>query len=589
MGGQPQSSAHRKLLEPVNQQIAPLSISGEVRTTAGIRRDDFVLDDANGDLNERNFRVFSGALRYNTFDPRIFSRLRLNVDTTSDTPWQVHSNMTVDPWSFVGKTNRVTVVGDTPSDSVEVELKWWAPTNTAINETFLTLKNGDSIATPEIEVAEGRTAATVVKSTFGNVFRIQSQEVDYTFQPIRWFWTGYKNDVVDFRLFPLALQDQALSSDDPLQLSNHHIYWEPSPWLDEWRRGNFNVGTTPKDFTRGEWSNALTFFTRDSELTRLTALRGTSLQWHQNDTSFQAALTSPKGLWQEYDRFNSFVGMSRLKQGFFDDRLSLGGLYTTRWGYNERHIDSTNNVYALDMTAAPWDWLKWDNEGAVSKSTQDRTSSFKSDSRGWAWQSALTTRWWQERRLMSRFSYTHMDQGFDPGLANYRHTRKDQFWGRHLALKRRLRLLEGINPPSPVSEDEIESVRIGNGVDIGRDVLGFRLSGSFLDNHLEPLLDLRNVHQTNGKYVETVVRNENTIRPVKWLTTKTLFIYHDLPPTVAGVDPFIVNVDNDRALRNAAIKNGRDPSLTTYSLGAEFAPIEEFALWAAWERTDDTA
>jgi len=591
-GGVPSEAASTRqggLVRQLNTPLAPLVVSGEVRSTVGITRDDVNLQEANGDLSERNFRIFSGPFRYNTFDPRIFSRLRVNLDTPEEVPWQLHSNITVDPWSFVGKTDRITVVGNTPSDSVELELKWWSATNTAINETFLTLNDGTSLATPEIETNEGRTVPTNVKAIFGNVFQIPSMEIDYTFQPIRWLWTGYRNETVDFRVFPLGLEDQAITSDDPLQLSNHHIYWEPSRWLDEWRPGRFNVGATPDDFTRGEWSDDLAFFTRDSDLARLTALRGTSIRWQPAEaTSVQAALASPKGLWQEYERFNSFVGMVRVKQGWVDDRFSLGGLYTTRWGYANRRKDATNRVYAVDAHLKPSEWLAWDGEGAVSKSIQDRSSDFESDSRGWAWHNAVTARWWDGRLLMSRLWFTHMDDGFDPGAANYRHTRKDQFWGRHLRLKRRLRLLDAVTPPSPFSPEELEAIRIGDGIDVGRDVLGWRTTGSWFDHRLEPLIDVRNVHRTNGKYLETVVRQENTVKLAEWLTTKTLFIYHDLPHTIGGVDPFKVNADTDRPFNNAAVSDDRDPSLTTYSLGAEFAPMEQVALWGIWERTNDT-
>jgi hypothetical protein len=576
------------MVKTLNEHMAPLSVSGEVRSTVGITRDDFILQEANGDLNERNFRIFSGPFRYNTFDPRVFSRVRVNLDTAEETGWQLHSNLTVDPWSVVGKTEPITVVGDTPTDSIELQLKWWSPTNTAINETFLTQNNGDSIATPEIEVSEGRTIPTTVTSTFSNIFRIPSTEIEYSFQPIRWFWTGYRNEVVDFRVFPLALEDQALTSDDPLHLSNHHIYWEPSPWLDEWVPGRLNAGATPDDFTRGNWSDDLTFFTRDSDLTRLTALRGSALRWQlSDDTSLQTAIASPKGLWQDYGSVNSFIGMARLKQDLFDDRLTLGTLYTARVGYDERSKDATNTVYAIDARISPTDSVALEGEAALSKSVQDRTSAFKTDETGWAWHAGLTNHWWGER-LTSRLFYTHMDEGFDPGLANYRQTRKDQFWGRHLRLKRKPSLWTALRPVSPLRWEDIEAVRIGSGVDIGRDAAGFRLTGSFWDARFEPLFDVRNVHQTDGKYLETVARQENTIKPFNWLTAKTLFILHDLPNTTAGVDPFVVNADTDRLFRNAAIPNDRDPSLTTYSLGAEIAPIDQVSFWGTWERTNDT-
>jgi len=581
----------RGVVGTINETMAPLAISGEVRSTAGMTRDDFILQDANGDLNERNFRILSGPFRYNTFDPRIFSRFRLNLDTTEQQGWQLHSNMTVDPWSFIGTTKKVTVIGQTPTDQVDLQLKWWSGNNTAINETFLTAHNGDSLATPEIELDNGHTVATRVTSTFSNVFQIPELEVDYTFQPIRWFWTGYRSDQVEFRVFPLALEDQAVSSDDPLGLSNHHIYWEPSPWLDEWKPGRRNTGASPVDFTRGTWSDDLSFFTRDSDLTRLTALRGSSLQWHPSEsTTLQTAVASPKGLWQEYDTINSLVGMARLKQSLFDDRLTLGGLYTTRWGFRERKRDAVNHVYSVDAALTPVEGTTVSGQGATSRSVQDRANAVENDFAGWAWHGAVTTQWWGEQ-LISRVFYTHMDDSFDPGLASYRQTRRDQFWGSHLHLKRRFRLLGDLTPASPLRWEDIDAVRIGDGVDVGRDAIGLRLSGAWWDHRLEPLVDLRNVHTTEGKYVETVVRNENTLHPAAWLTAKTLFLYHDLPQTIAGLDPFIVDDDTNTPFLStgtAGIVNDRNPSLWTYSLGAEVSPSEAFALWAAWEHTNDS-
>ncbi|MBI3087909.1 MAG: hypothetical protein HYY91_03380 [Candidatus Omnitrophica bacterium] len=431
---------------------------------------------------------------------------------------------------------------------------------------------------------------TAAASVFGNTFRIPSAEIDYTFQPIRWLWTGYKNDVVDWRVFPLALQDQALTSDDPLRLSNHHIFWEPSPWLDEWVPGRLNTGATPDDFTRGRWSDDLPFFTRDSDLTRLTALRGTSLQWTPLEgTTVQAAVASPKGLWQDYERFNSLVAMARAKQELWDGRLTVGGTHTSRWAYAHQRKDATNHVYALDAAVSPWPWLTWEGEAAASKTIQDRVSAFESDARGWVWHSALTAHA-VDGTLTGRAFFTHMDEGFDPGLANYRNTRRDQFWGRHLRFKRKPGLFTAVNPAAPLSFGEIGAVRIGNGVDIGRDAWGLRLSGSFFESRLEPLFDVRNVHRADGTYVETVVRQETTATPLKWLSAKTLFLSHDLPHTVGGLDPFLVNADTNRPYLNAAVVDGRDPSLLTFSLGAEVTPLEDdrLSFWGVWERTNDT-
>lgn len=571
----------------LNDKIAPLHFSGEVRSSLGMTADDVIAQEANGDLNERNFRVFSGNARYNTFDPRIFSRLRVNLDTDETTNWQLHSNITIDPWSFVGKTDPVTVTGTTPTDSVEVELKWWSNTNTAINETFLTLQNGDSIATPEIETNNGETVATCVSSTFGNTFCIPELDIDYSFQPVRWLVTGYKNEVVDWRLMPLALEDQAMTSDDPLNLSNHHIYWEPSPWLEQWVPGRVNTGATPVDFTRGRFSDDLSFFTRDSDLTRLTALRGTTLRYGLDDTHVQAGLASPKGLWQDYGTFDTLVGMARLKQEFLDDRFHIGLVHTNRTGYTESSRDSNNRVYSVDSAFSPVESVKWEGQTAYSTTTQDRTTNFKSSTRGWAWHNAVNASWLEER-LAGRIYYTHMDEAFDPGLASYFNTARDRFWGRHLRFKRKPKIWMSLSPVSPMRWQEIEGSRIGDGADVGRDALGLKLTGSWMDETWQPLFHVRNVHEDSGKYVETVWRQENTFQPLRWLTAKTMILYHDLPKTTAGIDPFLVDTDTNQPLANATIVDGADPDLTTFSLGAEVAPTESFAVWGVWERTNDT-
>ena len=575
-------------MKPLNRGLAPLVVSGEVRSSIGIERDHFILNQANGNLNERDFRIFSGPLRYDTYDPAVFSRFRVNLDTTNKLGFQFHSNVTVDPWSFVGTTKPTTVVGTTPTDSVEVRLKWWGAMNNAINETLYTLHNGDGINMPEIEVGHGKTVPTKVTSTFGNTFNIPAMEVDYSFQPIRSLWAGYRSEEMDFRVFPFALEDQVMTSDDPLQFSNHRVYWESSPWLNEWVQGHLNNGATPQDFTRGRWSNSLPFVTRDSDLLRLTSLRGSSLRWHLTDsTSLDAALASPKGLWQDYDTINSLVGMARLKQTFLDERWTVGGLYTTRWGFINRRTDATTHLYSLDSTVKPFESTTIRAQGAVSTTIQDRTGLVENDDRGWAWHGSLSNTI-PEAGLTTQLFYTHMDEGFDPGLATFRETRHDQFWGRHLQFKPRLRLANLLADYHPMSSGALDAVRIGDGVDVGRDAWRLNLAGSWWDDRLKPMVDFRNVHTTKGKYVESVVRQETTIHPLRWLTAKSLFIYHDLPNTVAGIDPFDVDSDTGQPRVNASIPDGRNPSLRTYSLGAEVAPVDSLAFWGVWEHTNDS-
>lgn len=594
----------------IMRTVRQIELSGEYRLSAGIRRTggetDLIWKEANGDLNERNWRILSGPLKANTYDPRIFDRFKLNLDTENVEGFNLHSDITVDPWSFIGKTDRVTVVGQ-GGDSVEVELKYWSGSRSAINESLFTLQNGDVFSLPEIKVVNGRTLPTRLTSQFNNVFTIPEMQIDREFWPLRELWVDYSTDIFKFRLFPMAYSTLAYTSDDPLSLSNHHIYWEPSPWLDEWKPGIFNVGATPDDFTKGRWSDDLTFFTRDSDLTRLTALRGLSFEWQPFDgTSFTFMAASPKGLWQDYESFLSFPGAVRLKHSL-SDYLTVGGLYTYRSGYNQRRKDARNDVIAIDVQYGLMPNLIISSELATSKSVQDRTTSnFETDLRGNVWHISLlgsfpekdifNTGYYSikpddefERFIKFRLFYTHMDDGFDPGLASYRETRDDQFWGRHLHFRRPFEAYKTMLFKPSLSYYDIEPFRIGDGVDINRDAAGLRIETLLFDGRFEDLFDVRNVYQAdNGKYIETVIRNETTYKITPKLTSKLLGLYHDLPKTKGGLDPFIFDADTGIYFNNATIMDGADPSLKTLSAGLEYAIFDWLSINGVWERTNDS-
>ncbi len=607
----------------INQAIAPVSINGELRSSIGFDRDDVILREANGDYNERNFRILFGNQHENTFDPALYDRVRLNVDAPGLSPVEVHANLTVDPWSFVGTTGEFEVVGADPTDRASLDLKYWGNTNRAINEFFWTDKIGDRFSTPEIEVDDGHTVNTTLTSIFTNTYAIPERDIDYRFHPLREFWLGYRSDVLSLRMFPIAYENQALISDDPLSLSGHQTYWQWSPWIEEWRPGRYLPRSDVNGFVAGEWTHALAFFTRDSDLQRLTALRGATLKWQPADQlSVQGGIASPKTLWQEYESWNSLVGMLRPKYQVLD-ALTVGGIYTTRWAYNERALDAYNHVYGLDAALTPMDWLVLEAEGGTSYSTYDRSLA-RYEQRGWLWHLGLTLRSFGllgggrtedrgEAEAQDEASapytppmgarqtggagsfrlhgyYTHMDEAFDPGLANYRETRDDTFWGRHLSFYRPLRdyqaqyarLAGGLAPI-----ESLEAFRIGDGIDIGRDVLGARLTTSLLDGRWEGLYDHRNVHDVNGKFIEDVTRAEQTLRVVPRLTGKLLFIYHRRHDTVGGIDPFLFDTDTGLAVLNTQAPDGQDPSTMTFGSGLEFELLDQLSLWGIWEATQE--
>ena len=613
VGFQRQALMPEELEEPLPKKekgVSPLKITGEAQVRLGITSEDTIWKRANYDLNERNWRVISEAAfdqRENTYDPRVFDRLRINLDTDNQDGFNFHSNITVDPWSFTGRSNKVTLTG-VGGDTAEIELKYWSNTRHTINETVYTLGNADSLNLPEIKVIDGKSPPiTLTTNRLGDSFTIPELKIHREFQPVRELWLDYQQEGSKFRFFPIAYQDQALTSDDPLRLSNNYTWWEGSPWLRQWTRGINNSGVG--DFTKGYWDNTLSGFTRDSDGRRLTSLRGFSFELYpSNETSIKTTFATPKDLWQEYSDVDNIISATRLRHRLADD-LSMGMTYTARMGFNldeGSKTDARNNVVGADLDYELAEGIKTSFQAAYSQSDYDLTDSqYKTESRGYAYYFSIIGRY-PRRSIMDleygydeieleekedflnkvRFFAAHMDDGFDPSLSTYRETRDDEYWSRHLHFRKPFKYYYIGFYDERLTWDDIRTYRIGNGIDIGRDVIGFRLETSWKES-LNNLFDLRNIHQTNGKYIETVARDEVIWQVNDRLTAKALGIYHDLPKTKGGVDPFVFDPLTGRYFTNDQIEDGKDPSMRTGSLGLEYEFFDWLALHGVWERTND--
>ena len=591
-------------------QVPYVDIKGEYQIAAGVRSPDEVIwKEANGDLNERNFRILFSDARHNTFDPAIFDRLRLNLDTKNLDELglnniNAHANITIDPWSFTGKSETFTIAG-TGGDLIELQLKYWSNTGMTINEIVNTLSNGDAIALPEIVVRDEMTSPTSVKSTFNNTFAIPSMKIDREFMPVRELWFDYKDDEHTLRFFPMAYQDQALTTGDPLMLSNRHTWWEESPWLAEWKAGNLNTGATPDDFRKGIWDDSLAFFTRDSDGLRLTALRGLAFKYHGVDANLESTLASPKDLWDDYGSFTTYASATRLTYDLLHN-LNMGLLYASHFGYNAGELDGLNNVFSLDFKHEPFSGTKILAQVASSESSLDRTNKdFRSRKSGNAYLFSLVNRFPaddiyaqdygaikkgpEKSFLKSRWNFAHMDTGFESSLASYRQTRDDEFWSRHISFRKHpLYLYTGVK--TPMRFDDIKPFAIGDGIDFGRDVIGWRLEGAtkIFDRDLDGLFDVRNVHNVKGSFIENVTRLELAYDMNDKVVTKFLGIRHDLPKTQTGMDPFIFDATSGDSLINTAIVGGEDPSLRTLSFGFEYKSSEQLSWNAVYEFTNDS-
>ena len=600
----------KKVLGKRERTGSYVDMKGEVQVSAGLRSsDEAIWKEANADLNEKNYRILFSQTKHNTFDPAIFDRFRLNLDTKNLGELGLdnlgaHANITVDPWSFTGKSDKFTIAG-VGGDAAEFELKYWSNTGKTVNEIIYTLNNGDALATPEIKVKSNMTSPATVTSTFNNIFNIPAQKIHREFLPIREFWVEYKDDQNRLRVFPIAYQDQALSTDDPLMLSNRHTWWEESPWLAEWKPGE-PISGPPVGFRKGVWDDSLAFFTRDSDGLRLTALRGASFVYNGSDTKLESTLASPKNLWGDYGNFESYATSTRLKRDILYN-LGLGVTHTGRFGYNSSHLDGINNAISGDAKYEPIIGTKISGQIATSDSTFDRTNeTFKSHKRGNAYLVSLINRfpadevyekdynairkgYSEDSFLKSKFQIARMDVGFESGLSTYRQTRDDEFWSRHINFRKHpLSLYTGMT--KPMGWDDIKTFAIGDGIDIGRDVIALRLEGStkVFDRDLDGLFDTRNVHKDSGAFIENVSRLELSYEPTDRLTTRFLGIRHNMHKTQTGLDPFMYDSVTGKQIANAVIVSGQDPSLATASIGFDYKLTEQFSFNSVYEHTNDS-
>ncbi|MBI3252408.1 MAG: hypothetical protein HYZ52_03705 [Candidatus Omnitrophica bacterium] len=572
-----QKPAKRKIVE----------MSGKYRLSAGVGKD-FILNDSNPDQQERNFRYLFGERLNNTFDRAIYDQYQLNVDFKPSEELRFYTKLVADPWSWVGTTGEQVQPSDIGGEVMRYNLKYWGANNSVLNEIWRT-NVGDSYAFPVIKIHGGETTQTVVRgfkdfnpATNGIPFTISRLDIDYEFRPLRELWMDYNQEDWRLRLFPLASQTQALTSDDPLELSNHKDYWQQSPWLYQYKPIQF---FTDNSIKRGYYSDNLSFLARDSEGNRLVLLRGASLEVKRDRLYLGSTVAAPYTPWDEkYFAADNIPGAVRLKY-FATDKATVGGVYTFCSGLIDNSVADFNQVFGIDAQYDVSDATRFKMEGAASSRERDQLtdSRIQKGTGGYAAKMAI------EKNAPhgggstdTELSLTYMDRDFEPNLSRYSNTRDDHFWGKHLTF----------DDYSPA----LEHFRIGDGVDTNRYTAHFRWREKRFKEKVENLFDARNVHrQRNNAYLETVVRDELTWKAAPWLTAKGLFRWQGLPKSSPGIEPFLSNfyfpadtVDlSNLRLENAAVKGEKDPSRFTYSGGLQAVFNKQWTAEGILEITND--
>lgn len=581
-----------------------ISLKGDYQLSFGVESGEAIWKRANADLNEENWRILDDAAynrRENTFDPAVFSRLSFQLDYPQEQGWSFHSNFDISPWSFIGKTNKITVDG-VGGDSADVQFLYWSNSRYTVNQSVNTNLNADSFNLPEIKVVDGKTQPVTITSMWSNIFNIPALEIERDFWPLRELNFSYNSDPFSLKVFPAALEKEDYISDDPLKITGNRTYWEESQWIVNWEPGNLNSGAVPAGYHKGSFDDTLAYYTRDSYGTRLTALRGFSLNYGLEGTNIDFTIASPKELWQDYDSFNTWSSALRAKYLNLDN-IVLGFTYGGKFGYNQRSLDVSNNVFGLDANIGLGDNTELLLEGLTSYTETDRTSDYETEKRGNAFHLSLVNSSGEvfrknyfgvnprkdEAFYKLRLSLTHMDQGFESALASYRQTRDDEYWSRHITFRKPFESYrrEGLYGPS-LAWDDIKPFRIGDGIDYGRDVISLRVEWENLFNDkLDALFDVRNVHDVDGKFIENVARLEGQFDLTDKLTAKFLGIYQKMPDTIEGIDPFVFDPQTGDYYNNDEVEDGKDPSLKTVGLGANYDFFKWLNLNFTWERSND--
>jgi len=577
------------LLEEINEKISPAKISGEFRMALGVDSQDLTGKFADADLAERNWRYLSSAQeRFNAFDPAIYSRFKLDVETDTYGAIDGYLSLVIDPWSFRGTSRKVDIESlSTPYDAAQdVQLKYFSSNRRTINETYRTVR-GDSLGINEMKVIDDWTTTEIRPSVWRTAastsFYIPDLEIDREFMPIRklWFDFGEVNrdlrEGIKLRLFPWASAEQALTTDDPLVLSNRHNYWEPSPWIWEWEQ--HKVFTANSALKPGKWSDTLAFRARDSENYHLTYLRGASLEAQSEQLSLQTTVGLPLSPWDDYQVVNNIPGALRLKW-FPYEEVMFGSTYTFRAGFAGGREDVTSHTAAVDTEVKMSPQVSLRGQAALSKVKADQTSEDKQ------WQDEDTGQAYKAEVIFGdeqgasfietlelKLGATYMGKDFSAPLSHYLQTRDDLFWGKHITFAQALA--------------DYEPFRIGDGIDVDRYVAELDLRSKLFEEDLELLFNLRNVHRvSNDKYLETVFRNEGTYKINPKLTAKWLVIRRDLHDTHADLDPLIVDSEGEPFL-NYDIEDGKDPSTATAGLGLKYDFTDKISLQGIYECSND--
>ncbi|MFH1460676.1 MAG: hypothetical protein ABIG64_09960 [Candidatus Omnitrophota bacterium] len=538
------------------ENLDEAAVKGSFRLNFGVEGDDFIWKESSYLWQEGSWRYLYGEKRYNTYDPAVYNQFKMTIDSPIDGKLSFYTKIVVDPWSFTGKSQKITLpswyAGTDGNDPVEIQLKYWSNTGRTYPEIVRSEK-GDSLALPEIKVVDGETQVAEAKGEWNkdlpsyHHIDIPELKIDTEFKPIKAFWFDYKEDLYRMVVFLYAEENITMYSDDPLCLVNNHIMWQPSPWLDKWKPGRLY---TVEGWENGSWNQDL--FLKDSASNRLTLLKALRLEGEFFDIYSNFMIASPFDPWDDYDTINNIPLAWRLKKDF-TDQFMIGGVYSSRTGFNQDSLDALDQTVAIDSVYEFNEYHTLKTETAYSKIGHNlNNQDYKLYNDDFAYKILLESDVDPfEMPIISNLSFTYMGEDFVAPLSRYNYTRDDQLWGRHLSFYSR----------SP----EEENYRIGNSIDVNREVSALDINfGEF--EGFNTNFNFRNVNRaTDNKFIENVLRNETDYRANEQFLTKFKYIFHNREKT----------------------DEGKNQDTVTVALGAKYDFTDWVSLEEIFERTNE--
>ena len=562
------------------------------------------------DLMEFNYRSVLGRFGYNTFDPSLVNRLEFVLDNRSYSRFDsdefndgffFHVNFTIDPWSFTSKKS--ISIDDSGGNSFTVNLRALGGYPYAIGDTVWAKEEPIHYSFPDISLKGTETESINVYrykadgTTKVSTLTIPSEQLDTYFWPIRELFLGWESDVSQFYVFPFAYSDVIEVSPDPLQLSGRKIYWEPSPWLSNWVEGYPDWEVMLPHQKSGYWDTVLPFISRDSDGKFLTPLRGIKYKFYDRSlgVSVYSMLASPKTLWQDYSDISTLSGTF-----WVDVDLpyghQTGWIYNFRRGFTDKNKgDALENLFSVHASFIlpyrvlfkmqfSFSTLEYNKHSAVQDALiKDRGKSIFLQ---------LGIKRWITNEM--QFSYARLDSNFTGVLSNFRYTRDDEFWSTHLSFYSSessvSSLYNKLTYEPSFSFKDVESFRLGDGIDAGRSTIRYQLGDLLFHGSLELNLDIRHVNSTrDNSHIETVYRVEIVYNPknlLDWMRIKSLVYFRQLPITESGYDPFLHHYITDQPLKNPDIVGGEDPSVRVLSLGIDCDLSSWIRIYGIYEHTN---